>query len=117
MLSSNVNNFLPVTVRTYTYDVGVKVAQIIAENRDLYPGVYVAEQAMRSYPNGYYLGHVLGSVGTITQSQYDEEGELYGYDLNAIVGKKAVWKSIMNTILRTEKKSASGGKMAVVLLR
>ena len=38
MLSSNVNNFLPVTVRTYTYDVGVKVAQIIAENRDLYPG-------------------------------------------------------------------------------
>lgn len=90
MLSSNVNNFLPVTVRTYTYDVGVKVAQIIAENRDLYPGVYVAEQAMRSYPNGYYLGHVLGSVGTITQSQYDEEGELYGYDLNAIVGKSGL---------------------------
>ncbi|MEE0776584.1 MAG: penicillin-binding transpeptidase domain-containing protein [Bacillota bacterium] len=90
MLPANVNNFMPVSVRTYTYEVGVKIAQIVAENRDLYPGVYVSEQAMRSYPNGYYLGHVLGSVGTISKSQYEEEGELFDYDYNAIVGKSGL---------------------------
>ncbi len=89
-MTSSGRNFEPVSVRSYTYDVGVKVAQIIAENRDIYKGVTVEEEAMRTYPNGYILGQVLGTVGIISESQLEEEGEIYGYKLNDVVGKSGL---------------------------
>lgn len=89
LIKPGLGSYAALTVRTYTYDVGVMLAQIVAENPDLYPAVYVAEEPMRSYPNGYYLGHVLGTVGKITESQL-EEMTSYGYDISDIVGQSGL---------------------------
>lgn len=90
LLPGSGNNYKAVTVRSYTYDVGVKVAQIIAENKDLYGGVTVEEQAMRTYPYGYYLGQVIGTVGKISESQLEEEGDTFGYKITDVVGKSGL---------------------------
>lgn len=89
IIKAGLGSYAAITVRTYTYDVGVMLAQIVAENPELYPAVYVAEEPMRSYPNGYYLGHVLGTVGKITESQL-EEMTSYGYDISDIVGQSGL---------------------------
>ncbi|MBQ4091812.1 MAG: hypothetical protein IJC82_00660, partial [Firmicutes bacterium] len=89
ILKTGLGSYAALTVRTYTYDVGVTLAQIVAENPDLYPAVYVSEQPMRSYPHGYYLGHVLGTVGKITESQL-EEMTSYGYKISDIVGQRGL---------------------------
>ena len=89
ILKTGLGSYAALTVRTYTYDVGVTLAQIVAENPDLYPAVYVSEQPMRSYPHGYYLGHVLGTVGKITESQL-EEMTSYGYKISDIVGQSGL---------------------------
>lgn len=88
-IKAGLGSYAALTVRTYTYDVGVMLAQIVAENPELYPAVYVAEEPMRSYPNGYYLGHVLGTVGKITESQL-EEMTSYGYDISDVVGQSGL---------------------------
>lgn len=89
IVKAGMGSYAAITVRTYTYDVGVTIAEIVAENPDLYPGVYVSEEPMRSYPYGYYLGHVLGTVGKITESQL-EKMTAYGYKISDIVGQSGL---------------------------
>ncbi len=89
ILETGIGSYNAITVRTYTYEVGVTIAEIVAENPDLYPGVYVSEEPMRSYPNGYYLGHVLGTVGKITDTQL-EKMTSYGYKISDIVGQSGL---------------------------
>lgn len=90
ILTSATRSYEGVTLYSYTYDVGVQVAQIIAENKEKYPGVSVVEEPKRDYPNGYYLGHVLGTIGAISQSQYEELKDAYGYKLTDILGKSGL---------------------------
>ena len=89
IIKAGLGSYAAINVRTYTYDVGVTIAEIVAENPDLYPGVYVSEEPMRSYPYGYYLGHVLGTVGKITESQL-EKMTAYGYEISDIVGQSGL---------------------------
>lgn len=89
ILEGGMGSYAAIEVRTYTYDVGVTIAEIVAENPEQFPGVYVSEEPMRSYPHGYYLGHVLGTVGKITDSQL-EEMTSYGYELSDIVGQSGL---------------------------
>ena len=89
IVKAGMGSYAAITVRTYTYDVGVTIAEIVAENPELYPGVYVSEEPMRSYPYGYYLGQVLGTVGKITESQL-EKMTAYGYEISDIVGQSGL---------------------------
>ena len=91
ILKDGMYSYAAISVRTYTYDVGVTIAEIIAENPDKFPGVYVSEEPMRSYPYGYYLGHVLGTVGSITESQLETMSS-YGYTINDTVGQSGLEK-------------------------
>lgn len=89
IIKAGMGSYNAISVRTYTYDVGVTIAEIVAENPQKFAGVYVSEKPMRSYPYGYYLGHVLGTVGNITESQL-ETMSANGYDLNDIVGQSGL---------------------------
>lgn len=91
ILKAGSSSYTAISVRTYTYDVGVTIAEIIAENPDEFPGVYVSEEPMRSYPFGYYLGHVLGTVGSITESELETMSS-YGYTISDIVGQSGLEK-------------------------
>lgn len=91
ILKEGMSSYAAISVRTYTYDVGVTIAEIIAENPDDFPGVYVSEEPMRSYPFGYYLGHVLGTVGSITESQLETMSS-YGYTISDAVGQSGLEK-------------------------
>lgn len=86
MLISTARSYEGVTVRSYTYEVGVMVAQIVAENKEKYPGVTVVEVPKRTYPNGFYVGHLLGTVGPISAEAYDALSEQYGYKKTDIIG-------------------------------
>lgn len=91
ILKAGMSSYAAISVRTYTYDVGVTIAEIIAENADEFPGVYVSEEPMRSYPFGYYLGHVLGTVGSITQPQLETMSS-YGYTISDVIGQSGLEK-------------------------
>lgn len=91
MMESVSRIYEPVTIATYDYSVGIQLAQIIAENKTIYPGVSIEETPVRTYPNGYILGHVLGTVGKISESEY-ESLQADGYRLDDIIGKSGLEK-------------------------
>lgn len=91
LMDANVRAYEPVTVATYDYAVGIKIAQIIAENKMLYPGVSIEETPVRTYPYGYFLGHVLGTVGKINEKEYEELSS-DGYRLDDVIGKSGLEK-------------------------
>ncbi len=91
IMKSTSRVYEPVTIATYDYSVGIKIAQIIAENKALYPGISVEQTPVRTYPYGYILGHVLGTVGKISENEY-ESLEDEGYRLDDIIGKSCLEK-------------------------
>ncbi len=64
-------------------------ALIFTERSDLYPGVTVAQNAKRKYPNSALASHILGYVGAISDKQYKENKE-NGYLMNDIYGKTGI---------------------------
>ena len=78
--------FDPVRVAS---DVPLEVAQILAEEQRLLPGVEVAVEERRLYEYGPLLAHLLGYTGPITREELEREsGGDYLYD--DVVGKTGV---------------------------
>lgn len=76
----------PLKPRVIRADVSLEVAAYIAENSASFPGVEIETIAVRDYPNGSAMAHVLGYTGEISEDQLDEE-DLLDYELGDIVGK------------------------------
>ncbi len=54
------------------FDVADELLLYLGERPDLFPGVAVEQQTVRSYPYGTLAAHVLGYVGPITGEEYAE---------------------------------------------
>lgn len=72
---------------TYTFAQGVSIETVvrIRENGELLPGVEIAEEAIRDYPEGSMLAHILGTVGPIPGGKV-QEFTAKGYALSETVG-------------------------------
>lgn len=62
---------------------------IVMENSQGFPGVECAGSFVRFYKEGALLPHVIGSVGAISQEEYDELKDK-GYTLDDTIGKSGI---------------------------
>ena len=78
--------FTPVPVAT---DVPERVVLYVKEHQDLFPGVDLVEQPVRTYPLGYAGAHVLGYLGQISPEKLDSPA-FAGYEPGDLVGVAGV---------------------------
>lgn len=85
--------YIPVTIASNIKEVTVAA---IEEHLDTLYGIEIAEDSIRTYPNGIYFAPLLGYTGKISQSEYEtlskEEGS--SYSLTDIVGKAGIEQSM-----------------------
>ncbi len=61
-------------------DVDEELLIFIGERPDVFPGVRVTQDVVRSYPFGQAAAHILGYVGSINQSELESKEALYKID-------------------------------------
>jgi len=94
--------YISTTIATNVSDVTVAV---IYENSDILPGVTIAEDTIRVYPNGVYTSQIVGYTGKISSDELNEYSSTdKSYSLNDIVGKTGIEQS-MESVLRGVKGS------------
>ncbi|ATW28571.1 penicillin-binding protein 2 [Candidatus Formimonas warabiya] len=81
----------PVTIKRLPYDEGIQMVTRIEEHREELPGVTIREEPMRYYPLGSEAGHILGTVGLISQDELDSLEE-FNYGMNDWIGKTGLEK-------------------------
>lgn len=73
----------------FATDISRDMIAIVLENSQGFPGVECSSTFVRFYKNGTFAPHLLGSVGAISQSEYNElKGD--GYSLNDKIGKSGI---------------------------
>ncbi|MBR2736004.1 MAG: hypothetical protein IKD86_01695 [Firmicutes bacterium] len=70
----------------------------LEENSDALPGVKVVRQSVRYYPNGSSACHILGYMGSISESE-KEEYIKKGYSTTDLIGKEGI-ESFYESILK-----------------
>ena len=88
------------TPYTYASDISIEAVTAIEEASMQMPGVGIVEEAIREYPNGTLLPHLLGHIGSISKEEYEELAKK-GYKLNDVVGKDGVEKAYESTLKGT----------------
>jgi penicillin-binding protein 2 len=78
-------------------NVNESTAGIIAESRSELPGVEVAVEAVRQYPEGTLVSQILGYTGPISSEQYDDKRE-DGYLRDDWIGKAGVEATYENDL-------------------
>lgn len=62
---------------------------VVSENQQKMPGVTVQTSSIRKYVNGEIAPHVVGTIGAISQDEYNEHKD-EGYALNDKIGKSGI---------------------------
>ncbi len=91
-------SYLPAEIAV---NVSQKTVIELEENADAYPGVEVEKQSVRYYPNGSSASHVIGYLGSISESEKDEYVSK-GYSTTDLIGKEGL-ESYYESILKGEK--------------
>ncbi len=94
-------------------DVPIGEIAIIKEQADSFPDVSIITQPVRDYPYGSLASHILGRVGVVSATEY-EENKNNGYNINSQIGKSGIEK-LMESYLRGENgggsvEQSSGGR-------
>lgn len=74
---------------TFADDVSRDTIAIISENSALLPGATAKVTTVREYPSGSLLPHILGTIGSISQEEYDTLKDK-GYAFNDRLGKSGI---------------------------
>ena len=84
---------------TFAGDISKDTVAIVSENSVKLPGAQVKVTTLRQYPDGTLLPHILGTIGSISQEEYDAFKKLgqiktdtnpSGYAFNDRIGKSGV---------------------------
>lgn len=81
------NAYMPIVLAE---DISQETAQAIEAAG--YPGVKIAENYIREYPNGALASHVIGYLGRISESDAETYVEKKGYRKDALIGKSGIEK-------------------------
>lgn len=73
----------------FATDISRDMIAIVLENSQGFPGVECASTFLRYYTDGTLAPHLLGSVGAISQTEYDELKD-DGYSLDDQIGKSGI---------------------------
>ncbi len=72
-------------------DIPWELVVQLEEHRQELPGVEIAVEPLRNYPQGALAGHVLGYMHSITPEEIDQQQD-YKYGLSSLIGKSGVEK-------------------------
>ena len=84
---------------TIASDVSDETVAYVEEMGGSLKGVEIASETVRIYPEGRLLSHVLGYMGSISDSQYEEYVNEKGYSADDLIGKDGLEAS-MESVLR-----------------
>lgn len=87
---------------TIATDVSDKTVIYIEEKNADLPGVTIGSDSVRYYPNGSTLAHVIGYMGSISDSQYQEYVVKKGYNATDLIGKDGIEASMENKLKGTD---------------
>lgn len=74
---------------TFAEDVSQDTVAIMSENSASLPGTQAKVTTLRQYPDGTLLPHILGTIGALSQEEYDTL-KTKGYALNDRIGKSGI---------------------------
>lgn len=80
------------------------IAQVSERNFD-FPGVSIVTQSTRKYDNQNLASHILGYIGKISESEYDEKKDVYNND--DYVGRTGIEKSFEEYLRGKRRKTGS----------
>lgn len=87
---------------TIAKDVSNETVVYIEELSGTLPGVEVSSESVRYYPNGSTLAHVIGYMGSISDSQYEEYVTDKGYNATDLIGKDGIEASMESYLKGTD---------------
>jgi len=95
-----------------------ETARLVAESSDELPGVRVAVETRREYPDGALLAHILGYTGPIDATTY-ERLRSQGYLADDLIGKTGVESSFESELrgtygIQVVEKDATGKQVQVL---
>ncbi len=85
----------------YTFATGVSqdMVAIVSENGQKIKGVEIDISPVRKYVNGLLAPHIVGTIGAISQEEYDEKKSTGIYKLNSKIGKSGIEKSMEDVLI------------------
>ncbi len=83
-------------------DVSEETIIEIEENPDEYMNVEIASEYIRFYPSGSMAAHILGYMGSISDSEKEEYVEKKGYSADDLVGKDGIESKYEDTLRGTD---------------
>lgn len=96
------------TPYTFAENVSQNTVSIVSENSQILPGATIQVSTIRQYPNGSLAPHIIGTVGAISQEDYDDlkkQGKIYnsltnvsGYALNDRIGNSGIESAFENQL-------------------
>ncbi|MBQ9961322.1 MAG: hypothetical protein IJP00_05390 [Firmicutes bacterium] len=87
---------------TIATDVSDKTVIYVEEQISSLPGVEIGSDSIRYYPNGSTLAHVIGYMGSISDSQYQEYVVNKGYLATDLIGKDGIEASMESVLKGTD---------------
>lgn len=87
---------------TIAKDISDNTVMYIEEMSSELKGVEVASETVRYYPNGSTLAHVIGYMGSISDSQYEEYVTEKGYNATDLIGKDGLEQSMESYLKGTD---------------
>lgn len=91
--------YLPVTIAS---DVSNESIIAIEEETSIYRNVEVASEYIRKYPYGKFASHILGYMGSISESEKEKYVNEKGYDADDLVGKDGIESKYEDTLRGTD---------------
>ncbi len=82
---------------TFATDVSQATVAIISENSHVLPGATAKVTTVRQYPSGNLLPHIIGTIGAISQEEYDTLKDK-GYAFNDRLGKSGIEQAFENML-------------------
>lgn len=79
-----------------------KTVAYIEEMGNVIKGVEIASETVRYYPNKNLASHILGYMGSISDSQYEEYVKNRGYSADDLIGKDGIEASMESTLRGTD---------------
>ncbi len=87
---------------TIAKDVSDNTVMYLEEMTTDMKGVEIASETVRYYPNGTTLAHVIGYMGSISDSQYEEYVTEKGYNATDLIGKDGLEASMESYLKGTD---------------
>ena len=87
---------------TIASEVSEETIAYVEEMGSVLKGVEISSETVRIYPNGRLASHILGYMGSISDSEYEYYVEENGYDADDLIGKDGIEASMESKLHGTD---------------